>query len=245
MSESCSFPGCGRPEARRGHCIQHRRQVVRGEELRPIPRRATVNKGRTCSFPACGRPAYALGLCKGHHSQQRRGDALYPIGDRAVLHAKRRAAWDRLSPEEQQRRTAGLAVPWERTPEFCKRMSDSRRTQWREGDVRFPIRRCFGCGVEFTPNSNRQTWCTPECRRDHRKAREYGLTLEELRAIEERQGGGCAICAVVGARLYVDHCHATSAVRGLLCNRCNTGLGKFGEDADMLRRAIAYIDATP
>ena len=34
----------------------------------------------------------------------------------------------------------------------------------------------------------------------------------------------------IAARFYVDRCHRTGAVRGLLCGNCNTGLGLFADN---------------
>lgn len=45
------------------------------------------------------------------------------------------------------------------------------------------------------------------------------------------QSGQCAICAVTGKRLIIDHCHVTSKVRGLLCDRCNTHLRAIEDEA--------------
>lgn len=63
-----------------------------------------------------------------------------------------------------------------------------------------------------------------------------------------RQRGRCGICAKPpeeGKRLFVDHDHETGFVRGLLCNRCNVGIGMLGDtDAD-LRRAYWYLEEPP
>lgn len=59
------------------------------------------------------------------------------------------------------------------------------------------------------------------------------------------QGGMCAICQrpQLGARrLAADHCHASGVQRGLLCERCNIGLGNFGDDPSALRRAAEYVE---
>jgi hypothetical protein len=56
----------------------------------------------------------------------------------------------------------------------------------------------------------------------------------------------CGICLTPLAevsKICVDHCHTTGAVRGLLCNRCNQGLGYFGDDPDTLVRAAQYLSA--
>jgi hypothetical protein len=69
----------------------------------------------------------------------------------------------------------------------------------------------------------------------------YGMTVAQWEALFKRQGGGCAICGGAGRKLCVDHNHATGAVRGLLCDQCNHGLGNFRDDETRLRLAIAYL----
>ena len=72
----------------------------------------------------------------------------------------------------------------------------------------------------------------------------YGITPEEYDQILDGQNGCCALCLSPHGkeRLHIDHYHVTGVVRGLLCQACNTGLGKFKEDPDLLRRAIKYLD---
>jgi hypothetical protein len=68
--------------------------------------------------------------------------------------------------------------------------------------------------------------------------------------MHEKQGHVCAICGgrntysctkKVDYDLYVDHCHSTGKVRGLLCNHCNRGIGLFKDDISNLERAILYL----
>lgn len=87
------------------------------------------------------------------------------------------------------------------------------------------------------------------CRRWHLK-KNYDLTLDDFQRMLDSQGGGCAICGnkpeheVPKTRMVVDHCHATSKIRGILCDLCNTAVGKFQDDPDLLRSAIAYLERT-
>jgi hypothetical protein len=60
------------------------------------------------------------------------------------------------------------------------------------------------------------------------------------------QGNGCALCgkseAENGQRLAIDHNHTTHQVRALLCRNCNTGIGAFKEDQEIMIKAIEYIN---
>lgn len=77
------------------------------------------------------------------------------------------------------------------------------------------------------------------------RLRRYGLTEATYAQLVEAQGGLCAICGKpekVQPNLAVDHCHVTGKVRGLLCFYCNTAIGKFGDDPEMLMRAALYLE---
>lgn len=53
----------------------------------------------------------------------------------------------------------------------------------------------------------------------------------------------CECCGrVPETALRLDHDHVTGAFRGWLCDSCNLGLGKFGDNRDGLMRAVAYLD---
>lgn len=69
----------------------------------------------------------------------------------------------------------------------------------------------------------------------------YLLTKEQRAALEEQQGGRCAICGRQARKLVVDHDHETGVVRGLLCHGCNTSMGVLGDSVEGLERAIAYL----
>jgi hypothetical protein len=71
----------------------------------------------------------------------------------------------------------------------------------------------------------------------------YGLAPSDYDRMLIEQNGVCLICKrKTRRRLCVDHSHATQKVRGLLCHRCNTGLGLYDDDADRMREAAYYLD---
>ena len=83
--------------------------------------------------------------------------------------------------------------------------------------------------------------CAYQRDREARVRASYGLAAPDLRRLEEKQGGRCAIC---GARphdkaLAVDHDHLTGDVRGLLCSDCNHKLIGRGAHESARRLLIA------
>jgi hypothetical protein len=72
----------------------------------------------------------------------------------------------------------------------------------------------------------------------------YGITVEQYNEILTQQNGVCKICENPPTEqfsLSTDHCHETNKIRGLLCNSCNNGLGRFKDDISLMERAIKYL----
>jgi len=79
----------------------------------------------------------------------------------------------------------------------------------------------------------------------------YKLSPEEYIQMIDSQYNLCAICGkpeiAVDKRngkikaLAIDHHHESGRVRGLLCSKCNTGLGMFKDDIELFKAAIKYI----
>ena len=85
--------------------------------------------------------------------------------------------------------------------------------------------------------------CNNARQRETHTLRRYGLTQKEVAEIVASQGGLCAICSERPA-VHVDHDHVTGVVRGVLCFRCNAGLGQFRDRIDLLARAASYLETT-
>jgi hypothetical protein len=89
------------------------------------------------------------------------------------------------------------------------------------------------------------------------RKRLYGLTPRDHEQLLANQGGVCAICGQEEKHsnqygqmsLSVDHDHdccpgktsCGKCVRGLLCSKCNHGLGNFGDSPEQLLKAAAYL----
>jgi len=91
---------------------------------------------------------------------------------------------------------------------------------------------------------------TPEGKRASRisSLKRHGMSIEDFDAMLKKQNGGCGICGntenkVRGNGLFVDHCHISGKIRGLLCHHCNAALGHFDDNVVNLRSAIAYLKA--
>lgn len=81
--------------------------------------------------------------------------------------------------------------------------------------------------------------------------RRYGMTKEQYIELYNKQSGVCAICgkpeSTIGkkgtspVRLSVDHSHVTGKIRGLLCKKCNLGIGYLKDDPNVLLSARNYL----
>ena len=78
---------------------------------------------------------------------------------------------------------------------------------------------------------------------DEHLRRKYGITLEDYKAMVERQDGLCRVCRRRPTeKLHVDHCHDAMMLRSLLCRGCNFGLGEFEDNPEFLRAGADYLE---
>lgn len=74
----------------------------------------------------------------------------------------------------------------------------------------------------------------------------YKISAKEFEMISIKQANVCKICLGVNndnRPLYVDHCHKTNKIRGLLCHYCNSMLGMAKDCVSTLEAAIIYLQA--
>lgn len=76
----------------------------------------------------------------------------------------------------------------------------------------------------------------------------YGIDTDAYEALLASQNGVCALCFKPPSgrlkshqRLQVDHDHQTGEIRGLLCNECNTAIGRLGDSVAGLQNALRYL----
>lgn len=109
---------------------------------------------------------------------------------------------------------------------------------------------CRACKSAYNAKRYREGYAQKQ--RENSIKAKYGLAWSDLEGMYSAQAGGCAVCRrklslelasyedkIKTAR--VDHCHTTGKVRGLLCDWCNTGLGRFFDNPTLLEQAAAYL----
>jgi hypothetical protein len=136
---------------------------------------------------------------------------------------------------KDKRRTDGLYPQCRKCASSSKKKSRSGRTQEQIDNDRAVIKHWRKQNPEKDAEHDRRA----------KFKKEFGITLERYEELLEEQCGVCAICGngcTSGRRLAVDHAHDdTKQVRGLLCHRCNRGLGFFKDDLDLLEKAIRCL----
>jgi hypothetical protein len=131
------------------------------------------------------------------------------------------------------------------------------------------FKKCTRCLVEksfesFVKRSNRKHPFQPYCKschsskqseydrydynRNYDLMKSYGINHDDYLKILKDQNGKCGICGKcsseltgVKRHLCVDHCHKTNVIRGLLCDKCNRGLGLLGDNIDIIYKAYTYL----
>jgi hypothetical protein len=80
---------------------------------------------------------------------------------------------------------------------------------------------------------------------EYKRGKRYGLLPGQFEEMRERQSNLCVICKEdlrPGKATHIDHDHVTGKVRGLLCGKCNRGLGCFRDSPTFLLNAVEYLE---
>ena len=116
---------------------------------------------------------------------------------------------------------------------FCNK---ARQQKWRENNRE-----------KYLASNRRYAKKNRDKTRWYRIKRNFGLTKENYLSILRKQNNQCAGCLLTPEgrgrwnTYYVDHCHKTGKVRGLLCGKCNLVLGHANDNPDILKRLAKYL----
>lgn len=118
------------------------------------------------------------------------------------------------------------------------------------------VKRCRCCG-ELRPSERyepRRATCR-DCNNARARARgprpysreqwlkqKYGITVDDFESLLAVQRNRCALGHPFRGKVVVDHDHRTGVVRGLLCERCNLGIGHLLDSPALCRRARTYLE---
>jgi hypothetical protein len=187
-----------------------------------------IARGGTCRADGCDKPIHERGFCTKHYYRLKAyGD---PFGKRTGPHPNRgRLAWNKG--------TGG-----------CKKGHDPSRYVNRFGKMT-----CLDCRDihDAAYRLKHRDKILP-----YSQLFRHGLSRHEYDAMIASQDNKCAICRTEfrhdrptrkesrkEARTpYIDHSHSSNRIRGLLCHRCNTGLGMFLDSPSALKAAIEYLE---
>jgi hypothetical protein len=115
------------------------------------------------------------------------------------------------------------------------------RTDTKVPRVRSNCRECLAANATL---KNRENHSDAQVYWWSRQIAKYGLTPQSWKELFDSQGGKCAICHVDvngKKRFHVDHDHNTGQVRGILCTKCNVGIGALKDDAETVFNAYLYL----
>lgn len=120
----------------------------------------------------------------------------------------------------------------------------------------FPTKICNVCHIlkptgEFDLNQNAKAGKTrrptcKDCRKDIDGVPLKTSEKKRMEAIKPEVFFVCPICKKasipgVTANLVIDHDHKTGNAREWICDSCNTGLGRFKDDIELIQEVIKYL----
>lgn len=163
----------------------------------------------------------------------KRNRADHPEIYRAIMSLWRASHPDKVSAKNKKYREAHPVETYERKKKYRLDYPDRASAACKKYHVLHPDREA-ALGKKTYPR-----------RRSFILQRLYGIDLLRYKEMLISQNYVCLICGRPnrnGTSLSVDHDHKTGKVRGLLCFKCNAGLGSFCDDKDMLLSAIKYLE---
>jgi hypothetical protein len=156
---------------------------------------------------------------------------------RAALNARKRELAQSVEAKQKQaaRITEWKAKNHKHVAEYMK--------QWRKENAEAvsAYSKAYSAEYKQRPEVQKTLW-------ERNLWKNYKMSPQEFNDLWTSQSGQCAICYVAMSprgrssdSVVVDHHHGNGAVRGLLCQACNRGLGLFYDNPKYLQSAAAYL----
>lgn len=224
---------CGKKHFARGLCQACYYRLRRNGS---VARKNVINSGK-CSVEGCEREAFAKNLCQSHYNK-----ADHPL----------KATWKLL----RSRHPGDFPETWDSFEQFLTDVGPrpNPKHQLRRLDASRPFSKENAEWLAPVGSDFRKGSWTPDQISSYGRAwnlkKKFGISVQEYDLLLAKQGGVCAICGNKESHVYksgkpkelsVDHCHTNGNVRGLLCVKCNRGLGYFDDDIERINRAIDYL----
>lgn len=231
----CSVPGCGVKHEAKGFCMTHYSRLLRGDPVdAPLKRKGTFTP---CSVSTCDNRAKVKGLCRTHDSRRRKGaDLEAPV--------RKPQLSKRCLYEDCGRVAVGFG--------YC---GGHRKQQIERGEpyspvpagrTKYKIQTCAIAGCDNPHYANAM------CARHHGRAGRYRLTAVQLQFLLLVE-----LCPICGIELTekgsaIDHDHSCcdsdptcgECVLGIICVKCNAGIGYFDNHPGAMMGAIEYLMKT-
>ncbi len=223
-----------------------------------MPRQAAIKT--TCTTTGCDRLGIKRGMCNKHYLQWwYHSDEVFKITGEKRNHKYYHLWWDRKD-------NGCLSGEWLDFERFISDLGERPGKNYclvrLDGTKPFgPDNFLWQPNLTKGPGESRKDWWArkwaarqsqnPGIERKRDLMRQYGITSERYLGMVAAQSGNCAICKSPETaidnktgtlkRLAVDHCHTTGKIRGLLCFRCNSVIGRIEENVEILDAMRGYL----
>ena len=193
--------------------------------------------GKRLLLPCGTRAGWDRHKRHGEHPCESCVDAKHDYDRRYQLDPETKSAYDKARYPAARAAKIASAVKWHFTHQSDKAAYDLHRR---------PVKNARRRADYATDPEKYTAPMKVHQRRNTLKA--YGLSEADFEAKFEAQGRRCACCGATesgGNNWCVDHDHTTQKVRGILCIRCNTGIGMLGDNLAGVSKAVLYLSPEP
>ncbi len=243
MAGPCSIKGCAKLISKKSLCESHYRKEL-------------YKNNPPCTVKGCNDPQVAKGICDKHRSRLRKNNSLDLIPREIKADYANHGLYG-IWRWHAQRARVGLVDEWMDFNKFVKGVSPVPKNTTllkldinkRLGPGNYEWHKSITCKDKALYAKIYRT-LHPRKVQHANLMKTHGITIDQYELMHKQQGGVCAICNQPETaikpngtirHLAVDHCHDRNMIRGLLCTRCNLGLGGFKDNPEILKKAVDYL----